>query len=151
MVRLNGVPFACVLFIAIPGWISDFVGRKPVLLAGCLGFLFLGYPLYVLLSSGELVWMLIAALAFVMLCACFMGPAMTAAMENFSTEVRFSGFALGYNVGAGLLGGVTPRVAAWLIHSTGSLTAPSIYLIAASATLLVVCWRLKETVHSDPT
>jgi MFS transporter, MHS family, proline/betaine transporter len=75
---------------------------------------------------------------------------MTAAMENFSTEVRFSGFALGYNVGAGLLGGVTPLVAAWLIHSTGRLTAPSIYLIAASAALLVVCWRLKETVDSDP-
>jgi MFS transporter, MHS family, proline/betaine transporter len=139
-----------VLFIAIPGWISDFVGRKPVLLAGCLGFLFLGYPLYVLLSSGALASMLIAAMAFVMLCACFMGPAMTAAMENFSTEVRFSGFALGYNAGAGLLGGVTPLVAAWLIHSTDRLTAPSIYLMAASATLLVVCWRLKETVQSDP-
>jgi hypothetical protein len=29
-------------------------------------------------------------------------------MEHFSTEVRYSGFALGYNAGAGLLGGVTP-------------------------------------------
>jgi MHS family proline/betaine transporter-like MFS transporter len=83
-----------VVFIAIPAWISDFAGRKPVLLAGCLGFLFLGYPLYVLLASGVLISMLVAALAFVILCACFMGPAMTAAMENFSTEVRFSGFAL---------------------------------------------------------
>jgi MFS transporter, MHS family, proline/betaine transporter len=114
-----------VVFIAIPGWISDFVGRKPVLIAGCLGFLFLGYPLYVLLASGVLVAMLIAALAFVILCSCFMGPAMTAAMENFSTEVRFSGFALGYNVGAGFLGGVTPFVAGWLIHSTSALAAPS--------------------------
>jgi hypothetical protein len=29
-------------------------------------------------------------------------------MEHFSTEVRYSGFALGYNAGAGPLGGVTP-------------------------------------------
>jgi MFS transporter, MHS family, proline/betaine transporter len=139
-----------VVFIAIPGWISDFFGRKPVLLAGCLGFLFLGYPLYVLLASGALVSMLIAALAFVMLCACFMGAAMTAAMEHFSTEVRFSGFALGYNIGAGLLGGSTPLVAGWLIHSTSVLTAPSFYLMAASAVLLIVCSRLKETFRSNP-
>jgi MFS transporter, MHS family, proline/betaine transporter len=139
-----------IVFIAIPGWISDFFGRKPVLIAGCLGFLFLGYPLYVLLASGVLVAMLIAALAFVILCSCFMGPAMTAAMENFSTEVRFSGFALGYNVGAGLLGGVTPFVAGWLIHSTSLLTAPSFYLMTASAILLVVCIGLKETFRSEP-
>ncbi len=100
--------------------------------------LLLSYPLYYLLASGDFVSMLVAALGFVMLAACFMGPAMTAAMEHFSTEVRFSGFALGYNAGAGLLGGVTPFVAGWLIHSTGSLTAPSYYLMAASAVLLVV-------------
>ncbi len=138
-------------FIVIPAWISDAVGRKPVLVAGCIGFLLLSYPLYYLLASGDFVSMFVGgALGFVMLAACFMGPTMTAAMEHFSTEVRFSGFALGYNAGAGLLGGVTPFVAGWLIHSTGSLTAPSCYLMAASAILLVVCCRLKETFHIDP-
>ena len=137
-------------FIAIPARISDAVGRKPVLIAGCIGFLLLSYPLYYLLASGDFVSMLVAALGFVMLTACFMGPAMTAAMEHLSTEVRFSGFALGYNAGAGLLGGVTPLAAGWLIHSTGSLTAPSYYLMALSAVLLVVCCRLKETFRIDP-
>jgi MHS family proline/betaine transporter-like MFS transporter len=71
-------------------------------------------------------------------------------MEHFSTEVRFSGFALGYNAGAGLLGGVTPLLAGWPIHSTGMLTAPSYYLMAASVILLVVCCKLKETSRADP-
>ena len=63
--------------------------------------------------------MLLAALAFVALAACFMGPAMTAAMERFTTDVRFSGFAFGYNIGAGVFGGTTPLVATWLIQTTG--------------------------------
>jgi hypothetical protein len=63
--------------------------------------------------------MLVAAIGFVMLAACFMDPAMTALMEHFPTEVRYSGFAHGYNLGAGIFGGVTPLIAAWLIPCHG--------------------------------
>jgi len=139
-----------VAFNAIPAWVSDAIGRKPVLIAGCVGFIFLSFPFYVLLSSGRMASMLVGALGFVVLAACFMGPAMTAAMEHFSTEVRFSGFAFGYNFGAGLFGGTTPLVATWLIHSTGVLVAPSYYLIAASGVLLAVCFSMKETFRGDP-
>jgi MHS family proline/betaine transporter-like MFS transporter len=138
-----------VAFIAIPAWLSDRFGRKPVLITGSLGFVALSYPLYILLSSGSMGAMLASALGFVALATCFMGPAIAAAMEHFPTEVRFSGFAFGYNAGAGLLGGTTPLAAGWLIHSTGSLTAPSFYLITASAVLLVICCRLRETFKMD--
>jgi MFS transporter, MHS family, proline/betaine transporter len=134
-----------VAFIAIPARLSDAFGRKPLLVAGSLGFLLLTYPLYLLLSSGSMAAMLASALGFVALATFFMGPAITAALEHFPTEVRFSGFAFGYNIGAGLFGGTTPLVATWLIQSTGSLQAPSFYLIAAAAIMLVVCLRLKET------
>ena len=92
-----------------------------------------------------MVSMLVAAVGFVVLAACFMGPAMTAALEHFSTTVRFSGFAFGYNVGSGLFGGTTPLVAGWLIHATGSLISPSYYIMAASAIFLGLCFRLRET------
>jgi MHS family proline/betaine transporter-like MFS transporter len=58
-----------------------------------------------------MVSMLVAAVGFVAVAACFMGPAMTAALEHFPTTVRFSGFAFGYNVGSGIFGGTTPLVA----------------------------------------
>jgi hypothetical protein len=69
----------------------------------------------------------------------------TAALEHFSAEVRFSGFAFGDNIGAGVFGGTTPLVATWLLQSIGSLQAPSAYLIGSAAIMLVVCLRLKET------
>lgn len=49
--------------------------------------------------------MLASGLGFVALATCFMGPAIAAAMEHFPTEVRFSGFAFGYDAGARILGG----------------------------------------------
>jgi hypothetical protein len=54
--------------------------------------------------------MFAAAIAFVILAACFMGPATTAVIKHFSTEVCFSGFALGYTVGAGTL---VARIRLW--------------------------------------
>jgi MHS family proline/betaine transporter-like MFS transporter len=133
-----------VAFIAIPAWVSDKIGRKPVLIAGGIGFLLLSYPFYILLSSKSMVSMLVAAVGPVVLAACFMGPAMTAALEHFSTAVRFSGFPFGYNVGSGLFGGTTPLVAGWLIHAAGALISPSYYIMAASAISLGLCFRLRE-------
>jgi MFS transporter, MHS family, proline/betaine transporter len=134
-----------VAFIGIPAWLSDIVGRKPLLIVGGLGFLVLTYPLYILLSSGNMASMLVSALGFVALATFFMGPAIAAALEHFPTAVRFSGFAFGYNIGAGVFGGTTPLVATWLIQTTSSLRAPGVYLIAASAVMLVVSLRLRET------
>ena len=68
---------------------------------------------------------------------------------TFSAEVRFSGFAFGDNIGAGVFGGTTPLVATWLLQSIGSLQAPSAYLITASAIMLIVCLRLRETFSEE--
>ena len=115
------------------------------MIAASGGFALLGYPLFLLLSSGDFAATLAGALLFVALAAGFVGAANTAAVERFPTRVRYSGFALGYNVGAAIFGGTTPLLAAWLIHTTGSLMAPSAYLILTSLAILIVIWRLKET------
>jgi MHS family proline/betaine transporter-like MFS transporter len=141
--------FLNIVFIPIPGLISDRVGRKPVLIAATLVFAVFGYPLFLMLSSGNFVLTLAAALLFVLPAACFMSPAITTAVEHLPTRVRYSGFALGYNAGAAIFGGTTPLLAAWLIHITGNLTAPSLYLIAASLVMLAVVWRLRETYRAE--
>jgi MFS family permease len=51
-----------VAFIAIPAWLSDTLGRKPLLIVGSLGFLLLTYPLYILLSSANMAATLASAL-----------------------------------------------------------------------------------------
>jgi MFS family permease len=59
----------------------------------------------------------------------------------FSTETRYSGVALAYNLGFGVLAGVTPLVATALIGWTGQLLSPLYYLTAqALCALLAVLW-----------
>ncbi|MEM7442906.1 MAG: MFS transporter, partial [Pseudomonadota bacterium] len=134
-----------VVFIPIPGWVSDRIGRKPVLIFACVYFAVLGYPLFAMLASGNFVTTLIAALLFVIPAGCFMGPSNAATAEHLPTRLRYSAFALGYNIGTGLFGGLTPLVTVWLIHLTGSNLAPSFYLIVAALVILVVTLRLRET------
>ncbi len=134
-----------IVVIPISGLVSDNVGRKPVLIATSLAFIVLSVPLFWLLASDQFWLALAGALVLVVPAACFMAPAYTTAVEHLPTRVRFSGFALGYNVGAAIFGGTAPLIAAWLIHSTGSLTAPAGYLVLAAIAILIVCWRLKET------
>jgi MFS transporter, MHS family, proline/betaine transporter len=138
-----------IVVIPLPAWLSDQIGRRPVLVATSLGFVVLGYPLFLLLASGSFGPTLLAALAFVVLAAAFVGSANATAMERFQTRTRFSGFALGYNIGAAIFGGMTPLLAAWLIHTTKSNVAPAWYLILASAVILIVCWRMKETYRTE--
>ena len=80
-----------------------------------------------------------------------MGPSNAATAEHLPTRLRYSAFALGYNIGTGLCGGFTPLIAVWLIHATGSNVAPSVYLIAAALVMLVVTWRLRETYRVEIT
>ena len=134
-----------IVVIPFPAWASDRFGRKPVMIAASGAFALLGYPLFLLLASGDFATTLAGALLFVTLAAGFVGAANTAAVERFPTRVRYSGFALGYNVGAAIFGGMTPLVAAGLIHSTGSNLAPAWYLILASIAILTMIWRLRET------
>jgi MHS family proline/betaine transporter-like MFS transporter len=47
----------------------------------------------------------------------------------FPTRVRFSGSAFGNNIGVGIVGGVAPLLATWLISITGFQAAPAIYLM----------------------
>jgi len=134
-----------IVVIPISGLVSDYVGRKPVLIAASLAFIVLSVPLFWLLASDQFWLALAGALMLVVPAACFMAPAYTTAVEHLPTRVRFSGFALGYNIGAAIFGGTAPLIAAWLIHSTGWLTAPAGYLVLAAIVILIVCWRLKET------
>lgn len=138
-----------IVVIPISGLVSDNVGRRPVLIATCLAFIVLSVSQYWMLASGQFWLALVGLLVLVVPGASFMAPANTTAMEHLPTRVRYSGFALGYNIGVAIFGGSTPLIAAWLIHRTGWLTAPAAYLVLAAAVMLIVCWRMEETYRID--
>lgn len=74
-----------------------------------------------------------------------MGALMAALAEQFGTQVRYTGMALGYNIGASLFGGTAPFLATWLIARTGNPLSPAFLLIATAVVTILTIATMRES------
>jgi MHS family proline/betaine transporter-like MFS transporter len=137
-----------VLVIPLIGHLSDRVGRKPLLLACCVGFVVLPYPLFAaMVDSGALGTVLLVQIVFALTIALFSGPGPAAIAEIFATQSRTTWMSTGYSLAVAIFGGFAPYVATWLIGATGSPLSPTFYLIGAALVSTGVILALQETAH----
>jgi MHS family proline/betaine transporter-like MFS transporter len=127
------------IFAPLCGAWADRVGIKRVLWIGLLGYLVIAYPVLAVMAWGNTAVTFIAFLLFGL-----MNPLIAVAMfalvpRYFDREVRYSGVALGCNLGV-IIAGMGPFIATWLVATTGSANSPAIFVIAmvliAAASLL---------------
>lgn len=132
-------------FIFLTGMASDKFGRKKVLMTASVLFILLTIPAFMLLDTGNfLVIVLVQVLLGAML-TLNDGTLPSFLAELFPTRVRYSGFAVSFNLSNALFGGTAPFVATLLIATSGSKLAPGWYLMAAAAVSLVAVSLAKET------
>jgi MFS transporter, MHS family, proline/betaine transporter len=124
-----------VLLILTPlaALVADRVGKRPMFLASAIGYVVVTYPLFVLLRTGTFSAAVIAGLVFAACNSLYSGCMAATMVELFPTRTRYTGVALGYNVGQAILGGTAPLVATGLIELTGNNLLPAYYLIACAA------------------
>jgi MHS family proline/betaine transporter-like MFS transporter len=135
-----------VLLATVPlsGWLSDRLGRKPLLVAGIGGLLLLAWPLFWALAHPSASWNFVGQLGFASLIGLYGGALPVAMVETTPRAVRCSAISIGYNLCVGVLGGVTPLVATWLIERTHDDLTPAYYVMAAALVSLVVAVSLPE-------
>lgn len=112
--------------------VSDRVGRKPMFLASALCYAVFAYPVFLMMTGGTFAGALLAGLVFASCNGLFSGCMGATMVELFPTRTRYSGIAIGYNLGQALLGGTAPLVATGLIDLTGNNMSPVFYLIASA-------------------
>jgi MFS family permease len=146
-----GAALACATpFFVVFGWLSDRIGRKPIILGGCL-LAAIGYlPIYMAMSkfANPINGPVLTALVFmqVLFVTMVYGPIAAFLVELFPAKIRYTSMSIPYHIGNGEFGGFTPLIAASIVASTGNVYAGLAYPIAiALLTVVVGGLFLRET------
>lgn len=140
---------AQLILIPIMARFSDRFGRKRTLMISSIAFIVLSYPIMTLFSMGGVLLatiVLIGSLVFFSMNDAVFPSFFT---EMFGTRSRYLGFALPFNVGAMLFGGVAPLIGTWLISATGNSSAPAFFLMFIGALSLIGLPLTPETARTD--
>ncbi|MGK5084603.1 MFS transporter [Bdellovibrionota bacterium FG-1] len=133
-----------VTLIPIMGRLSDWVGRKPLLVVSSAGIMILALPLFYLVTQGGFLPALVAQLVFTVLMGMYLGPIPATLVEMFPSRVRYSAIALAYNISLCIFGGTAPLLGTWLFKRYHTVTAPALYLGILAALNLVAALNLRE-------
>lgn len=135
-----------IIWIPLAGLICDRLGRRKMLLinATCI-FLFVS-PGFYFLQQGSYGVVLLVLFIFTLASSFEQGTTPIAVIENFPSPARYTGVALGYNLGNGFLGGTVPMISAWLNSFPNLKLLPALYVAGcALITGLVVYFFTPET------
>ncbi len=126
------------------GWLSDVIGRKPVILGGFLLAAITYYPLYTWLGAvtqpsaiNYPVAILIVAI-LVAYVGMVYGPIGAFLAEFFPGRIRYTSVSMPYMIGNGWGGGLVPFITTAAYQATGSIAYALIYPIAVPAVCFVL-------------
>jgi MFS family permease len=155
-------------FFIVFGRLSDRIGRKPIILGGCLIAAISYLPIYNLMFSAAnpvlnpktnpavtstyisadpnllmliaLVWIQVVFVTMVY------GPIAAFLVEYFPARIRYTSLSIPYHIGNGWFGGFLPLIAASLFAATGNIYAGLIYPIVVALITALIGWRfVRET------
>jgi len=136
---------AVAVMIPFMGYLSDKFGRRPLMLAGCIGFILVSWPAMALMAQGDIFAAILAMLLLGLCIALFDGASSAAMAELFPTRIRFGSIAIAYNVAVAFFGGITPWFSTYLLVESGNQHTPALFIMAAALISFLTVLRAKET------
>jgi len=144
--EINSFSMVILLVVIVAsGLLADRFGRKPLILLATVLCFIGALPLFWLLNHPS-VWLAqLGQLGLALIVGIYRGTEPAILVEAAPLKVRCTAVALGYNVSAGVIGGLTPLVASWLVARTGDEIAPGFLMMVAAAVTLLTILRFPET------
>lgn len=122
---------AMMVAITFLGRLSDRVGRRPIVFAGCVLLIVFAFPSFLLVQLGSVTAVLggVALQGLMLLCFSSVMPSTLPAL--FPVEVRYGALSIAFNLSVALFGGTTPLISQALVAATGSKIMPAALLVVA--------------------
>jgi MHS family proline/betaine transporter-like MFS transporter len=140
-----------VLMMFAMAWLSDRVGRRPLALgAAALSFV-AALPLFWLMHHNDPSLILVGQLGFTLALGMSWGVLPAILVEATPADVRCTIIALGFNITMGIIGGVTPLVATWLVARTHQDLSPAFLIMAAAAVSFLALLSFAESYRKEVT
>lgn len=137
------VEFFSILFW---GALSDRIGLKPVYYIGVIGLLVMAFPFFWLLSTGDYGWIMLAMLLGLPFChGAMIGTQPCIMSDLFPVRVRYSGLALGHEVGSIFSGGLGPMLAVAMLMYFDASWPVSLLLMGYA----LLAWIALRSLPSD--
>jgi MFS transporter, MHS family, shikimate and dehydroshikimate transport protein len=130
---------AALITIGFFGVLADRVGTRAVYMAGAAVMVAFAFPFFALAGANTWWTLWLALIIGLAISHSLMYAAQASYFSAlFDTRVRFTGASLGYQLGAAIVGGFTPLIAAALMLRSGGATWPIAVYIAAVCLVTVV-------------
>jgi MHS family proline/betaine transporter-like MFS transporter len=148
--EINTISMALLIPVVVAaGLLSDRIGRKPLLMGTLTAAIILAYPLFNGVYHQSQVIVQLCQLVFSFLIGTFLGVFPAFVVESAPAHVRSTSVALGYNLTLGIVGGLTPLTATWLVSQTHDSISPAFMIIAAALISFVTLLFMKETYKTN--
>lgn len=141
-------------FFVVFGALSDKIGRKKIMMAGCLIAALSWIPIYKAMahysgfhtgSAPDATMLTFLVWIQVMFVTMVYGPIAAFLVELFPTHIRYTSMSLPYHIGNGVFGGMVPLIGTWMVSRTGDMYSGLYYPIAvALMTFVIGCVWVKE-------
>ena len=148
--EINTISMAVLIPVMVAaGALSDRIGRKPLLICTVAATILLAYPLFSGMYHQSQVLVQLCQLGFALLVGVYLGVAPAFMAETAPAHVRSTSLALGYNLTLGIVGGLTPLTATWLVNQTHTAVAPAFMIIVAALISFATLLFMGETYKQD--
>lgn len=136
------------VFVPISGILGDKYGRKKMLTIATSGMVLCAVPMFYLMQMQSLNIIILAIAIATVLCSIEQGSTLSTVVENCPLDVRYTGIAFVYNLGAAIFGGLSPLIVIWLTTNF-SLVAPGYYVMLTSLVGLLTVFSLSNNFQKD--
>lgn len=145
---INSVNMAIMVTLILGvAWLSDRIGRKPILVGSAIGLVIFAWPLMAMMKTGDIPLVFLGQLGMAILVGAYGAVIPITMCEIFPRNVRCSAVSTAYNICVGIAGGTAPAVCEWLIRQTDYMLVPALYIMLASALSAVAALSIHPDAH----